>query len=236
VYAFNWDDIVDLARTYADERVVGYLSATELDRILNTLGRKLWDRSLSRGNEYPRRESTGTLTVSAATYSLATLAGSSSPVRVQRIILRWSSTDHEDLEQLEDRERSRYAVGTWGRYTPKGYLLNGAATDGITVMPTPNAATPYTIIWFAPWTARTYGATNTVTAPAGFDDVLALQGAIAMRQMQDMETGGLERRLADALAEFDRTAGERLNDSPHRVVDISPDGADWALETYLPRA
>lgn len=236
MYALDWDDIVNLTRTYADERVIGYVTVVELDRILNALGRKLWDRALNRGNESPRRESTGTFTVSAATYSLATLAGSSSPVRVQRIILRWSSTDQEELEPLEDRERSRYAGTTWGRYTPKGYLLNGAATDGITVIPTPNAATPYTLIWFAPWTTRTYGQTHTVTAPAGFDEVLALQGAIALRQMQNDESVGLERRLADALTEFDRIAGERLNDAPHRVVDISPEGEGWELETYLPRA
>lgn len=236
MYTFNWDDIIDLARLYADERQAGYITSTELDRLANAKARILHARGIDRGATAHRRLYSWAATSGVAAWSDSVVCGETSMLRLDALGIVWTATEVEPIRRITNgNEAAALKRSTWGRFTPKGYLDNGRE---ITFIPTPNANASITSWYWKPWYALTYSGTSSATCvePEAFDEALALDCAVSIRRMSDQETGGMERSLAAALQRFDIDAGSRSHAEPERMHDDGPEGSTWASDLYLPRA
>jgi hypothetical protein len=235
VYTYQWDDIITLARTYADERQTGFLTATELDRIANAKARVLHARAIDRGCAQHKRTYSWTATSGVSAWSDTVVCGTSM-IRLEALQVVWTTTDVETLRRIstpaEDADIRRC---TWGQHTPKGYVDNGSEVQ---LVPTPNANASMRTWFWVPWVSKTYSGTSSQTCvePEAFDECLALELAITIRRMSDQDTVGLERSLADSLRRFDMDASMRSNAEPERIHDDAPEGQNWSSDLYLPRA
>lgn len=216
--------VAALARVYADERVVGYLSDDEAGEIVREEWcSTIWPRIVQRADSWYATTST-----SGVTSAVSTVGTPSDLHRAKRLILVWSDTEREDVEPLVERERPSIESQTWARFGPKRYVLQGSTCR---IYPVPSETV--TAQWvYLPSPAGT----DTIKGPESVKKVTALAAAIVMREMQGEDVSGLERRYGMALADLDRQASQYHDQAP-RVIDVDPEGTRLDNpDTWLPRA
>lgn len=218
-------EVVTLARTYADERVVGYISDDEAgDIVREEWCATIWPRIVQRADSWFATTST-----SGVTSGVGTVGTPTDLHRAKRLILVWGDTEREDVNPLVERERATIEGTPWSRYGPKRYVLQGSTCR---IYPLP--AETVTAQWvYLP----SPSGTDTIKGPESVKKVTALAAAIVMRDMQGEDASGLERRYGMALSDLDRQASAHYHDQAPRVIDVAPECGQLNNPDYhLPRA
>ena len=216
-------DVVTLARAYADERVIGYLTDAEArEYVTEEWVSTVWPQIVQHGDSWYATTATSGVT------SGSSVVGTPSDLhRAKRMILVWGTNDREEVLPLTERELPQIASCSWSRYGPKRYVLQGSSCQ---ILPEPTETVD------VQWTYLPSPSSTSVVGPEGVKKATALAAAIAMRGMQDEDESSLVRRYEQAMVALARNAGQRYHDEGPRIVDTYPEGDPLSEEFYLPRA
>lgn len=211
------------ARTYAEERPGGttvFLTDPELTVIINDCIKELYDILVAaRGHEFYISSANLALVAGTETYNLP-----ADFYELEDVQLVWSATEVEPVQAFERNESDWYRnFTTWGRWTPKAFRLSGGS---IQFLPTPKSAVTATLIYIPTFTDLS-GDSQTFDGVNGWELLVTLEAAIAIRAMQKLETGPLEMRRDRQLARIQALASERAANHPQRVRDVCPEGVPY---------
>ena len=238
-YSYQATSIVALAKllAFGGSSEPAYPSSnTDWYTLVNTMWRnRVYPRLLLRGDDWAYKVTTTALTASQATYSVSgtSFIAAGNMHRLKRLNINWSSTVEESVPHLDERQRTRMAVVTWGRDEAKGYVLRGNVLE---LVPTPTSADVVTVVYVPTATTLT-NATATITGPECMDECIALETAVRVRVMQGEDTRDLRADLEQAYSNFDEAARSLRQDDAPRIVDVMPEYSEDDLAYFRePRA
>lgn len=224
MYSYTASSILGLAKIYAcggsSEPVYPSADADWYSIISSQYRSQVYPRMLRKGGEsWVYKKASTSILSGTATYVLSatTTIADGDFLRMRALSLNWTTNDAEPVHQLEERQRARMAGVTWGRDGTKGYYLRG---DTLEFVPTPTQAVTATIV-YVPKATVLDNSTDTIYGPEGLDEVLALETAVRVRDLQNEDSRALQMSLARAYEAFDEACQARQNDDPtHRMVDV----------------
>lgn len=226
-----------MVRRKAGERQSGYWTddasaVTSLDDLINEKIRGWRSWVMSRGGlqSFALRE-TWALVSGTASYvcdGTAATAGTDNALdRILELHVLWSDQHHERIEPIDEVVFERYSAIDWAEYGRKGYLFRAAT---LYFSPTPNVAKNVGIVYIPRFTVLS-ATTNTLVAPEGMAECVALEAACEIRGERDLSTAYVEKALARAEDHL-REAVNRLHahDLP-KMRDVNPEGLGLGLYT-----
>lgn len=211
-----------LALLYADERPGGastFITTTEANQLVNLALTELYDLLVAaRGHEY----------YETTTEAVSTTAGSATAnlpsdfYELLALHLKWSATDIEPIDALEDiADRHRLVNwGTWSQWSPKAFRIRGTVIE---FFPTPSTTTVLQIRYVPVFTDLAMDA-STFDGVNGWEKLVALRAAIEMRAINRQPGGELERLYERERDRVEALAADRASATPKRIRDANPEG------------
>lgn len=221
------------SRTLADERPGGhsrYVQDVELNLIINDAIKELYDLLVAaRGHEYYIAPDLSiTTAIDVEDYALP-----DDFYEVHSVHIGWSSTEWEPVEQFElgrdESELRRFA--SWGRWSRKGFRIMG---DRINFLPPPKTA-QQVVLRYVPAFTELEKDSDEFDGVNGWDLLVQLDAAIAMRTMSQRETGDLAQRRERTYERIQGLAADRAAKEPKTVQDVSPECGWNRWPERLPR-
>jgi hypothetical protein len=213
--------IIDLARLYADERPAGstaFISTTDDLLLVNTEIAALWDLLLSLGGEDYFAVDDVTQSTVAGT---ATVALPSAFYQLVSVHIRWASDRNEEVNRLT-ADGDRYLLrdaGTWGEGSQKAYRLKG---DTIDFSPVPTSA-KVVVVRYLPRATLLTALSESTPSVNGWHELCAWRIAAKMRAIRGQPNSMCLQFAADALERIETIAAERALNEPARIRDVMPD-------------
>lgn len=227
------------ARLYANARPGGasqHVSDTDLNAIINDCLKELYDVLVAaRGHDYYTTLTTSALSTIPGQVEYNMLTAIPTFYELQSIALIWSATDWEPMGDFSPGEEALYrSRAVWGRWSPKAYRLTSTK---LTILPAPTTTTQLAIRYIPAFVEMTQD-NETFDGVNGWDLLVTLNAAIAMRSLEQRETGDLEKRRDVQYARIESMAADRAASEPKRVQDVQPEGFPFGRRwpERLPRA
>lgn len=219
------------SRLYADERPAGtdtYLTNPEVTTLVNMALKELYDRLVAaRGQSYYQKSASFNTVSGTAGY-----AATADFYELLRAYISWSSTDVEDIPQIDWRRAPDYQnASRWGRRAPKGILMT---TGGFLLVPTPNAVVAVNYD-YVPTFADLVNDADTFDGINGWDKSVALRCAIEIRRIQQEDASDLKDSLAEEIERIEKLASDRAALTSPQVVDVYPEYTRRLWPERLPR-
>ncbi len=212
--------IIDLARLYADERPAGsgaFISTTDDLLLVNTAVQSLHDLLLSLGGE----------DYFAADASLSTVAGTATitlPSTFYRLVslhIQWATNRREELTELT-AEGDRYLLtdlNGWGEGTRKAFRI---VANNLELYPTPTSVQTL-LMRYVPVATVLAALSDSTPSINGWHKLCALQIAAEMRTVRGQANGMLQQAYAKELERIETIAAERTQNEPARIRDVFPE-------------
>lgn len=212
--------IIDLARLYADERPAGasaFISTADDLLLVNTAIQALHDLLLSLGGEDYFAVDASLATVP----NTATVTLPSTFYRLVSLHVQWATTRREELHELPG-EGDRYLLtdfNGWGEGTRKAFRI---VANNIEIYPTPTTAQTL-ICRHVPVATVLAALSDSTPSINGWHKLCALQIAAEMRMVRGQANGMLQQAYARELERIETIAAERTQNEPARVRDVFPE-------------
>lgn len=213
--------IIDLARLYADERPAGasaFISTADDLLLVNTAVQALHDLLLSLGGEdYFADNALGlTTTAGSPTVTLPT-----DFYRLVSLHVRWATDRNEELHELA-AEGDRFLLSDlngWGEGTRKAFRI---VANSLELYPTPTTVQTL-VMRYVPTATELTSLADTTPTINGWHKLCALQIAAEMRMVRGQANGMLQQAYARELERIETIAAERTQNEPARVRDVFPE-------------
>jgi hypothetical protein len=212
--------IIDLARLYADERPAGanaFISTTDDLLLVNTAIQSMHDLLLSLGGE-------DYFAVDASLVTVPSTATVTLPATFYRLIslhVNWGTNRNEEIHELPG-EGDRYLLtdfNGWGEGTRKAFRI---VANTLELYPTPTTAQTL-IMRYVPVATELASLADTTPSINGWHKLCALQIAAEMRMVRGQPNGMLQQAYARELERIETIAAERTQNEPARVRDVYPE-------------
>lgn len=207
------------ARLYADMRADtesdAFINGSELTDLINAEIQAIYDDLVAaRGHEY--YQSTDAISVVSGTSSYAL---PSDFYQAQKLVLEWSSSDHEIVQDFQlDEEPELTVLSVWGRGMPKGARIVGS---NIQIKPDPTSAVTARLYYVPAFTKLSDDA-DTFDGVNGWEEAAVLGAAVRMRMIARRDYEDLQKAKEEVLVRIRRMAADRAANWPKRVRDVNP--------------
>lgn len=227
----------NLTRVYADARPTSANSfiidsdatanAVSLDSLVNQAIAKFYDLLVTaRGHEYYAQDTTLTMAVGTATYTL--------PATFYQLLtatLQWDTQNYENLRDTSAYERSNYQNWqTWARWSLKAFRLRGtqgASAQTLELFPTPSiSGTPLVVRYIPQFQPLTDDVTG-FDSVNGWEKFIALAAAIDYRTAAGKDLGNLASLYQEELERIQSMADKRAANFAPTIIDVNPDQQMW---------
>jgi hypothetical protein len=198
-----------------------FVSDSELLYYVNASYQELYDLVLQSYEDYFVTSTTFTIS-SGSTYSIPATF-----YKLKGLDLLLGS-DYVNLEPYSWSGRNVNALHR--SRTDLRYRLVG---DNIQIVPEDNAVGSYRL-WYVPVVTELVSASDTINtnlSRMGWDDYIAIDCAIKMREKEESDTSGLERMKARMIARIVASSANRDSGSPGQISDVrgGTDGDIWFI-------
>lgn len=226
--SYTTTQLIDLARLYADERPGGsaaFITDAETLGLINAAAEELYSELLDNysGHGWFEKATVFDTADGSDLYDLP-----SDHLQTVQLLIVWNN-DQEQSEELHAFEWGHVTGlhrGTWCRAGAKGFRIS--RTEYLQILPTPTTVEHVSHIYIPVFTPVAAGESIDLVVP-GWQRWVALQAAVAMRDLQDLDAARLAANADRALARMLSLMQNRTRREPDVLVDADPEGdtAQW---------